>query len=294
MSNSFTEEQGAIVRKDISDFLLDKGKFLHLLRERGEVIDMEDKVNPDISFNQELKHGQIGIKSHNVGFIDSKLKKIAVIKMILKIDRRLVNVWIENGMERNIIYAFKIFSDIVRFCNQIEQFILRGRDTKIPFLVNELKGDEHFESFFCSLNEIEENKVTIAGDFYKAVINLEHRLRSENFFPPFALLSDSKTKIMAEIGPHYYEVPRKTEKRIIEEKNEIVEWMDLVNANNSEENDHKLVCIANPDKYRPNFRVIEKSPLELFIAYDGSIVLYWCGALEIINTQSIQRIKIIQ
>ncbi|KKL69843.1 hypothetical protein LCGC14_2110840, partial [marine sediment metagenome] len=88
------------------------------------------------------------------------------------------------------------------------------------------------------------NKVTIAGDFYKAVINLEHRLRSENFFPPFALLSDSKTKIMAEIGPHYYEVPRKTEKRIIEEKNEIVEWMDLVNANNSEENDHKLVCIA--------------------------------------------------
>ncbi len=293
MNFNFTEKQAKIIRKDFKEFLLDKGRFLHFLRERGEICDVEDEIYPDISFNQELKHGQIGIRSQNVGFIDSKLKKIGVIKMILKIDHRLVNVWVENGMKRNVIHAFEVFSDIVRFSNQIEQFILRGVDTKIPFTVNELKGDEYFESFFCSFNETEEIEVSEPGGFHRALGKLKKNLRSKNYFPPFTLLSDYKTKVKAEIGPHYYEVPGKTEKSIIKENNDIAEWIDPINANNSKENDNKLICFPKTDEYNLNFRVIEKSPLELFIANDGSIVLFWCGALEIINKQSIQRIKII-
>jgi len=75
---------------------------------------------------------------------------------------------------------------------------------------------------------------------------------------------------------------------------EIEDWFELVNADNSKGNDHKFVCIPKYDKFRPTFRLIEKSPLEIFPAYGGGVlVLYWCGALEISDNDAIQRIKIL-
>lgn len=292
MNYSFTKEQCEIIEKDFEDFLIDKGKFLHFLRERGEILNFRNEIYPDISFSEELKHGEIGIKSHNINLIDSKLKKIAVIKMMLYINKRLVDDWISREMKENLIQAFRIFPEMVRFSNQIEQFILRGLDTRIPFKVSELNGDENFESFFCSFNKIPSIKVDKSGGFHEAAQILKSNLKKANFFPPFTLLSDSKTKSMAEIGPHYFEVSRKTEKRNIEESNDISKWIDLVNADNSNDEDHKLICIPNREKYGETFRVLEND-LKIFFTYNRRIVLYWCGALEIIDKNAIQRIKII-
>lgn len=54
-----------------------------------------------------------------------------------------------------------------------------------------------------------------------------------------------------------------------------------------------FVIIPLNTSYSLIFKFIEKNPLELFFAYDGSIILYWCGALEIIDINAVQRIKMI-
>ena len=90
---------------------------------------------------------------------------------------------------------------------------------------------------------------------------------------------------------------------IKEYQTNIDKWFDLIyNADNERKDDYKLVCIPkSPNPQDPPFRLIEKSPLDISFRYNGGLDnnlnyildLSWCGALEIIDKNAIQCVKLV-
>ena len=194
-----------------------------------------------------------------------------------------------------------ISPELNRFSNQLEQFILRGIDTKDKFWEYNLQGDENFNSFFCGNNKITTLELNECGGILSAINTIERNLRNTGISPPFILMSDSETHMKGVL----YNVPIGIDltTSIKEHQNNIDEWFDLIyNADNERKDDYKLVCIPKcPNPQDPPFRLIEKSPLDISFRYNGGLDnhfnyvldLSWCGALEIIDKNAIQRVKLI-
>ncbi len=173
----------------------------------------------------------------------------------------------------------------------MEQFLLRGTDTKNIFAVNEIGEDEAFNCFF--LGQDNENPIYIHEfrNLHEAVNNLKHELRRNYYNPPFTLMSDSETLNWAD----YQYFPDKdgivSYKDRVLELNEITNWIDLHgNGDNSKGDDYNLVCFAHNKYLNKAIKIIEKSPFNMF-NYHSGIVLYWCGALEI-SDNAIQIVRI--
>ena len=260
------------------------------MKERGQIIDLEDEIYINhFQYSKDLKNSEIGIKSlpfHKNGF---KSERIALIKMILKIENGLLNRWEKNGRQGMVLHDLRIHNELQRFYDQIEQFILRGTDTKNRFAANDIRKDEFFNCFFHGHDKRYPIDLSEFKDLHEAVVNLEYDLRKEHYNPPFTLMSDSETLKW----PKYKYTPdgRISLKEKIEERQDIYKWIDLgENADNSKGDDYNLVCIANRDLFNKPIKIIEKNPLNIVCFIDG-IILYWVGALEV-SENAIQQIRI--
>ena len=293
MGYNLEPEQFEFIEKAIKSFLSNRKGIFNFLNKRGQVIDLEDEIYiPDYTYSRDLEDGEIGIKSLPFSKYGINISKVALIKMILKIDRGLLNRWINNGRQGMVLHDLKIQRGIKRFLDQIEQFILRGTDTKNEFAINDIGKDGVFNCFFHG--HYKHNPISLYKfkDLHTAVVNLNFDLRKEHYNPPFTLMSDSETLKWADCK--YFETLDAIVlyKEKIEKREEIDKWIDLYdNADNLKGDDNSLVCIAHNELLNNTFKIIEKRPLNIFSVYRG-IVLYWCGALEVKNKNAIQCIKI--
>lgn len=265
---------------------------INFLREKEGVIDLEDEISiPDFRYSKDLKNRDIGIKSLPFFKNFIKIRRIALIKMVLKIEKRLLDRWENNGRGGMVLHKLNIQNDIKRFFDQIEQFILRGTDTKTAFAVNDIGEDEVFNCFFLGQNN--ENPINIYEfrDLHEAVSNLKHKLRNYGYNSPFTILSDSETLKWAKYQYFHVGDKRETYKDRVLKLNKCDNWLELNgNADNSKGDDYKLVCFAHNRYFEKAIKIIEKSPINMFNCR-GGIVLYWCGALEI-SDNAIQIVRI--
>jgi len=293
MGYNLEPEQFEFIEKAIKIFLSNRKGIFSFLNKKGQVIDLEDEIYiPDYTYSRDLEEGEIGIKSLPFSEYGIKICKVALIKMILKIDRGLLNRWDNNGRQGMVLHDLKIQRDIKRFLDQIEQFILRGTDTKNEFAINDIGKDEVFNCFFHGHYKSYPIRIYEFKDLHEAVLNLGFDLRKEHYNPPFTLMSDSETLKWAE--GKYFETLNGivSYKDKIEKREEIDKWIDLYdNADNSKGDDNSLVCIAHKELFNNTFKIIEKRPLNILSVY-GGIGLYWYGALEVKNKNAIQCIKI--
>jgi hypothetical protein len=156
------------------------------------------------------------------------------------------------------------------------------------FRPNELEDNENFECFFHGHNKSYPIN-DLKRDLYGAVLDVSRYLRN-NLSPLNILMSDSKTYNDAD---NTYYGNNKSLIRNIKE-NEKIEWIDLI-ENADFKNDYKLVCIPKEyqSPYNHPFYLIEKkeSPVNVYLVND-KVILYWGGALKIINPNTVQRIKL--
>ena len=300
MSFGLTEEQRKNIKRAIRYNIVEKKRGIISILRKADLVDHLDvRINGE--FGKDLNHGEIGIKSYSISSIDYEIDCVAEIKMVLRINGIVVDGMISRGdiVEDSIFQG--IYPEINRFSNQLEQFLLRGTDTKDKFGDYNLQGDENFNCFFCSHNEITTLKLNECGGILRAINTLERNLKNTGISSPFILMSDSETHMKGVL----YDVPFGIDltTTVKEHQNNIDEWFDLIyNADNEKKDDYKLICIPkSPNPQDPPFRLIEKSPLDISFRYNGGIDhqfnyvidLSWCGALEIINKNAIQRIKLV-
>lgn len=221
--------------------------------------------------------------------------------MVLKFNKIDIDGMISRGGVVEDIIIGGIYPKLNRFSNQLDQFMLRGTDTKDRFDEYNLCEDHDFYSFFCGNNKITNLKLDECGGILGAINIIEGNLRNTGISVPFILMSDSEIHWKGE----HYDAPNGIDltTSIKEHQTNIDEWFDLIyNADNERKDDYKLVCIPkSPNPQDPPFRLIEKSPLDISFRYNGGLDhqlnyvldLTWCGALEIINQNAIQRVKLI-
>lgn len=292
MDFNLKQEQFEIIENAINEFYSNEKGLFNFLREKGQVIDLKDEIYiPDFRYSRDLENGEIGIKAlpfHRSGI---KICSVALIKMILKIDYRIFNRWEKNGRHGLILHDLRIHNDVKRFIDQIEQFFLRGIDTKNEFSVSDVSKDEIFNCFFHRHDK--RGSITL-NDFRKlheAIVNLKLDLQNANYNNPPTLMSDSVTFKWAE--SKYFQTIDGIEsyKDKVIKMNNISKWINLHgNADNSKGDDYNLVCIANKELFNSLIKIIEKSSLNIINIY-GGIALYWCGALEVTDN-AIQIVKI--
>ena len=287
------KEQFEVIERGVKDLLINRRGIFSLLNKRGQVIDLEEDIEIyNFKYSLELENGEIGIKSKPINLYGIKIKKVALVKMFLKINKELLDRWDSNGRrEATVLHDLKIQNDIRRFLDQIEQFILRGVDTKFEFNVNDIGKEEIFNCFFHGHDKQSPINLYDFRELHEAVIELASDLKKEHYNPPFTLMSDSETLKWAKYK--YFETLEGiiTFKKRIEEKREIDKWINLYdNADNSKGDDYSLVCVAHNEQFKNTFKIIEKSPLNI-VPVNGGIIFYWCGALET-SENAIQQIRI--
>ena len=293
MNYNLEPEQFEFIEKAIKNLLTNRKGIFNFLNKRGQVINLEDKIYiPEYTYSRDLYEGEIGIKSLPFSAYGIKIRNLALIKMIIKIDRGLINRWDNNGRQGMVLHDLKIHGDIKRFLDQIEQFMLRGTDTKNEFAINDICKNEVFNCFFHGHYKHYPISLAEFKDLHEAAVSLDFDLRKEHYNPPFTLMSDSETLKWAKYKNFQTPDGIVSYKDKIEKREEFDKWIDLDdNADNSKRDDNSLVCIANKELSNNTFKIIEKSPLSIFTFY-GGIVLSWCGALEVNNNNAIQCIKI--
>ena len=212
----------------------------------------------------------------------------------LNVDKRIVDSWLSvKHSEENIAVNPVSLNTISEFSNRIINFILRGMDIIYEFEPNEIENKINFNSFFGGLENTEPILLNIWKDLIIEVSSLTTRLRGAGYSPPFMLMSDSKTRLLAgiqESGGYTPEGKIISIKDRIEGKNDIEGWVDLWSYANKG-NDHMLVCIPNNRNSKKSFALKQKRQLKIS-PINGGFELYWCGALRIFDENSIQRIKI--
>lgn len=292
MSYNLDQEQFEIIGEAIKDNLSNRKGIFSFLKKRGQVIDLEDEIYiHDFRYSRDLEDGEIGIKYLPFYKSGIKIRRVALIKIVLKIDEGLLDRWENNGRQGIVLHDLNIYSYIKRFLDQIEQFILRGTDTKLEFAVNDIGVDEVFNCFFHGHQKRDPINIHEFKNLHEAVVNLKYELRKEHYNPPFTLISDSETLKWAEYKYFQTIDGNESYKDKVIELNEINKWIDLHgNADNSNGDDYSLICIANKELFNTPINIIEKSPLNLFNFHSG-IVLYWCGALET-SENAIQQVRI--
>lgn len=289
MGYELEQGQFEIIEKAINDLLQTRKGIINFLNERGQVIDLEDEIYiPDLRYSRDLENSEIGIKAlpfHKYGI---KIQRVALIKMNLKINNGLLKRLLKGEMQGMILHDLRIYSDVRRFLDQKEQFILRGIDTKDEFAINDIDKNDIFNCFFHVQDKQDHIRLFNFKDLHEVVVNLDYNLRKGHYNPPFTLMSDSKILKWSQ-GRHFETSDRiASYKEKIEERREIDNWIDLYdNADNLKGNDHRIVSIASNEQFNNPFKIIEKRSLNIVNTYEG-IVLFWCGALEIKNLNSIQ------
>ena len=284
-------EEFEIINEAVINYLSNRKGIYNFLKKRGQVIDLEDGIHiSNFSFSRDLEDREIGIKALPFYEYGIQIRNVALIEMNLKIDQELLYEWKKKGKLGMVLHELKIHNDIKRFLDHVEQFILRGTDTKLEFVINDIDKDINFNCFFHG--HVKQKSISIHEfkDLHEAVGKLKHDLREKDYNPPFTLMSDSETLKWAK-----YKFP--TGNRLIsyrdkiKELNEIDKWIDLHgHADNSKSDDFNLVCIANKRYSNTPIKIVEKSPLNITNIY-GGISLYWCGALEA-SDNAIQQIKL--
>lgn len=300
MSFGLTEEQRKSIKRAIRYNIVEKKRGIISILRKNDLVNHLD-VRIDREFGKDIDHGKIGIKSYSINSIDFEIDYVAEIKMVLRINKIAIDGMSSRGEVVEDIIFRGIYSEINRFSNQLEQFILRGTDTEDKFWEYNLQGDENFNCFFSGNNKITTLKLNECGGILSAINTIERNLRNTGNSPPFILMSDSETHRKGMLYNVQNGVDLTTS--IKEHQNNIDEWFDLIyNADNERKDDYKLVCIPKcPNPQDPPFRLIEKSPLDLSFRYNGGLDhqlnyvldLSWCGALEIIDKNAIQRVKLI-
>jgi len=242
------------------------------------ISNLENLIEAGIS--TELRDREIGIKA--LPFFDNfiKIRKVALIKMSLKIDKRLLDRWDKRGRQGLVLHDLNIHNDILRFLNQVEQFILRGTDTILEFAVNDIHDEYGFNYFFHNITSEKSITINEFREVHETVNDLVYQLRKYYYNPPFTLLSDSNTLKWARINFFPDKDGIVTFRDRVMELNDIDKWLDLSgNADNPNGDETNLVCIAEKKLYSDPIRIIEKEPLNIISVYDG-IIIYWVGALE--------------
>jgi len=292
MGYNLDQEKFNIIAKAIRDYQSKKNGIIKYLRENNQVIDLENKISiSDFHYRGELKDREIGIKSIPFSHNFIKIRRIALIKMSLKIDLGLINRCEKKGWHGLILHDLNIQSDIKRFFDQIEQFILRGTDTKTDFDIIDIEKDRGFNCFFQGHNIGDPIAITEFGNLHEIVNNLVHDIRCKYYTPPFCILSDSETLKWAEYKYFHVEDNIESYKDRVLMLNNCDDWLDLYgNADNSKGNDHSLVCFALNYFQDKAVKIIEKNPINI-IHVHGGIVLYWCGALEV-TENAIKMVKV--
>jgi len=292
MGYNLEPEQFEIIGEAIIDYLSNRKGIIKFLRKRGQVIDLEDEIPiPDLRYSRDLEDGEIGIKSILIHKYFTKIHRMAVIRMTLKIDKRLLDRWDNSGRQGMTLHDLKIHNNIKRFLDQIEQFLLRGTDSKLEFAVNDIHEDEELNCFFHGYDIGSDINIHEFRDLHEAVNNLTYELRKCHYNPPFSLMSDSKTLKWAKNKHFPIKDGIESYNRVIE-LNDIDKWIDLNgNADNSRNDDYNLVCIAKKGPFSNPIKIIEKSPLNI-IPVNGGIVLYWFGGLET-TENAIKQVKIL-
>ncbi|MHA1250201.1 MAG: hypothetical protein ACTSRP_09460 [Candidatus Helarchaeota archaeon] len=279
MDYNLDQEQFNIIAKAIMDYQSKKDGIIKYLRENNQVIDLEDKLSiSNFHYSREMKDREIGIK--DLPFFGNfiKIGRIALIKMSLKIDKSLIDWCEKRGWDGLLLQDLNIHNDVKRFLDLIEQFILRGSNTKLKFDLNDIQDKKGFNYFFHSGSSI---VIDNFKDLHEAVVNLTYKLSMNYFHPPFTLLTDSNTLNWA--NRNYFQNTESIDTyrdRVIK-LNDIDCWLDLNgNGDAPNSNEADLICIANKRPYSDPIRLIEKKPVNI-IPFYGGIVLYWAGALEV-------------
>ncbi len=272
------------IRQDIKSKIQSKKGIFKFLRENKLICKFDDPI--DLKFNHSLKDGQIGIKSQIISSNHCDIRNIAVIRM------DLVNV-VEDFYSNpdSIDYInHKCLSKLNQFFNYLEKFILRGLDIIDLFDINEIKENISFNCFFRESDNNQFN-VNLERDLYNAIVKVKSIL-NRFYQPPYILMSDSKTHTRGEIYGVSRGNPINLTRLIKKYHREIDEWIDLLfNADNLEKDDHRLVCIPKSD--RNNFCLVEKEDISVNVSVlNNRIIIYWGGALQLRNSQSIQQIKL--
>lgn len=204
---------------------------------------------------------------------------VAEIKLSLEINPGLVNKWIREGMEgESVITIFEISSDLNHFSNYLEQFILRGKNVKAPISRIELREGENSDYLLCKSNITGTVNPNNKEEFYEALLDIKHKVKDFVDSSNYTLICNMK-------------VFRDTRIQHIENLLGVKDWIDI--------KDNDFVCILNGEDYYPP-SLIFKENLDVRSAYGGGLntnlrygfLVYWCGALEIKNKDSIQCIKI--
>lgn len=278
MGDNLKQEQFEIIAEAIKNYHSKKEGIIKYLREHGQILDLKDEISiPNFNFSRELKDREIGIKSLPFFYEFINIRKIALIKMNLNIHRGLLDRWEKKGRQGLVLHDLGIHNDILRFLNQVEQFILRGIDTKMEFDLNDIQDKQGFNYFFQGDSSL------IIDDFrvlHETVVDLTYKLSMNHYHPPFSLLTDSNTLGWANRNFFPNTEPIDSYKDRVIKLNDIDEWLDLKgNGDKHKKYEADLICMAKKRPYSDPIKVIEKEPLDIIQVY-GGIVIYWIGGLE--------------
>ncbi len=214
--------------------------------------------------------------------------KVFIIEMALEIKKELIQQWFSKGRNNdNILKELDLEKSLEKFSIQVEQFILRGVDTKNKFDIIELNENEPLECFFPN-NELKSpKKVKELGDLHQAILSLGLPLHYRDINPSYVLMSDPKS---FEWRNKHYTIGVTLNERIKETK-KIKDWINInYNAESSRGKNRHCVCIANLNYIKI---IEEKNPVNIVHSpYNDNLIIYWCGVFKVKDPKAIEQIEI--